>query len=238
MKHSTLLLYQNHHVTFYQLNSGNTQSNLCRQLLPYVREDQQGNKDITQKDTSCLSCWSSLISPVTLKSRHRRGPGSGLVGQTCSVRNVKLRHGQRTGADKDGKQRPSDRRWAKWQTGRQQHTPAGIRARATHTLTYHHHSYPLKVPGSQYILEDMVFIMAVLPGALFRVLVDRLEWNFLFISQSKSNVIFRQCGCWVLYIVLTRSYEDFDYLEGPASALISFVDTHLCLYLHTSYTIS
>lgn len=45
----------------------------------------------------------------------------------------------------------------------------------THMPTYHHRSYPLKVPGSQHILKDMVIITAVLPGVCFRVLVDKLQ---------------------------------------------------------------
>lgn len=52
----------------------------------------------------------------------------------------------------------------------------------THMPTYHHRSYPLKVPGSQHILKDMI-ITALLPGVCFRVLVDKLQWNVLFTNQ-------------------------------------------------------
>lgn len=53
--------------------------------------------------------------------------------------------------------------------------------------TYHHCSYPRKVPGRQHILKDMVIITAVLPGVCFRVLVDKLQWNVLFTNQIYQN---------------------------------------------------
>lgn len=88
--------------------------------------------------------------------------------------------------------RPPDRRRAERGGGgrgarRQRHTASGCSggggARGgeesvpePHTCpTYHHRSYPLKVPGSQHILKDMVIITALLPGVCFRVLVDKLQ---------------------------------------------------------------
>lgn len=58
--------------------------------------------------------------------------------------------------------------------------------------TYHHRSYPLKVPGSQHILEDMVFIAAVLPSAWFRILVDKLQQDFLFTTHRNEVVMVKE----------------------------------------------
>ena len=42
-------------------------------------------------------------------------------------------------------------------TGGSQKQAYGTHGPTLHTHTYHHHPDPLKVPGSQHILEDMAF---------------------------------------------------------------------------------